>query len=374
MATTKEYALGPAAFPRGWFVIASSQSLTRKPLALRFWGRDLALYRGESGRAILMDAYCPHMGTHLAASESAALASSGLQIEGDTIRCPYHGWRFNADGECDDIPYLDGRCPKSARIRTYPVVEQLGCIMAWYDDNAEPPLFSAPQLPEWDQPRWIQWTLDDCGEMAVHPQEILDNMADVRHLGPTHGAPCEIYENEFQGHYYIQRQGGYHHDYNAFLETITWYTGPGILLSRQAFAGTQTVQFIATTPVDDGVIHAWHGLLFDAGHDTPTVKDKARAQQAQQEALNALAADFSVWRNKRPALKIMQVKTDGPFDKGRQWHQQFYANRPDVEGIQAAIDGVHRVTGLPAPAPDFPSFGRAGYPPAPKAFGKARAI
>ena len=81
-------------------------------MAVRFWGRDLALYRGESGRPVMLDAYCKHMGTHLTASDSAMIVVNGHQIEGDSIRCPYHGWRYNAAGDVDDIPYFEGPCPK----------------------------------------------------------------------------------------------------------------------------------------------------------------------------------------------------------------------------------------------------------------------
>lgn len=352
MATSKEYSLGPATFPRGWFVIAEASELDSRPLPLRFWGRDLALYRGQSGRVVLLDAYCPHMGTHLAASDSAYIASTGQQIEGDSIRCPYHGWRFDADGNCDDIPYFDN-CPKSTRLRSYPVVEQLGCIMAWFDEEAGKPDYPAPTLDAWNDPRWVHWTLDHCGEMAVHHQEILDNMADIRHLGPTHGAPCEVYENIFDRHLYIQRQGGFHSDYQAFLETVTWYTGPGLLLSRQVFGDNHTYQFIATTPVEDGTVKVWHAVLYRGASSPASKSDYEQAARAQQEALEALSADFCVWKNKRPALKIMQLPTDGPFRRGREWTRQFYTGHEKAAGIQRELDGVYPVTGIPQPGANF---------------------
>ena len=62
----------------------------------------------------MLDAYCKHMGTHLAKNTSAMLIVAevgGKHVEGDSIRCPYHGWRYNSEGHVDDIPYHDGPAP-----------------------------------------------------------------------------------------------------------------------------------------------------------------------------------------------------------------------------------------------------------------------
>ena len=52
MATTKDYNLGEFDFPRGWFMIADSEEVKDKPVALRYFGRDFVLYRGDSGTAV----------------------------------------------------------------------------------------------------------------------------------------------------------------------------------------------------------------------------------------------------------------------------------------------------------------------------------
>jgi len=80
MATAVDYGLGPHTFPRGWFVVAESAELDQGPRAVRFFGRDLALYRGESGNPVLLDAYCGHMGTHLAASDSAMIVRMASKL------------------------------------------------------------------------------------------------------------------------------------------------------------------------------------------------------------------------------------------------------------------------------------------------------
>ena len=350
MALAAEYGLGPNIFPRGWFVVAESSELDKGTMAVRFFGQDLALYRGENGKPVMLDAYCAHMGTHLTNSESAMIVKNCEQIEGDSIRCPYHGWRYGPDGHVNDIPYAEAPYPKSASIRSYPVVDNMGCIMAWYDPDDREPDYDAPFLPEWDNPQWVNWELDHLGELAIHPQEILDNMADVRHLGPTHGAPSEYFENEYKDHICIQRQGGPMQLYNTYLNTTTWYTGPGILLSKQVFAGNSIYELIANTPVDDGVVKCFHGILFKGSAETATEEDRETAKAAQAGALEAFGADFNVWANKRPALKIMQLKTDGPFRTGRRWYQQFYETPQAIAGIQQEVNGIHHTLEMATPA------------------------
>jgi 3-ketosteroid 9alpha-monooxygenase subunit A len=350
MAKAADYGLGPNTFPRGWFIVAESSELDSGPMAVRFFGQDLALYRGESGRPVMLDAYCVHMGTHLTASTSAMIVKNGEQIEGDSIRCPYHGWRYNPAGDVDDIPYFDGPCPKSASIRSYPVVDNMGCVMAWFDPDGREPDYEAPFLPQWDDPQWVNWELDHLGELSIHPQEILDNMADVRHLGPTHGAPSEYFENELRDHICIQRQGGPMQLYNTYLYTTTWYTGPGILLSKQVFAGNEIFELIANTPVDDGVVKCWHGCLFKGSAGDATDADRAAQKEAQAGALQAFGADFNVWKYKRPAIKIMQLKTDGPFRIGRKWYSQFYDTPDGANATRAEINGIHHTEQMATPA------------------------
>lgn len=351
MAKAAEYNLGPNTFPRGWFIVAESKELNKSgTMKVRFFGQNLALYRGESGNPVLLDAYCAHMGTHLTGSNSAMIVKNGLQIEGDSIRCPYHGWRYNPEGHVDDIPYSDAPYPKSASIRSYPVVDNMGCIMAWYDPDGHEPAYDVPFLPQWDDSRWVNWELDHLGELPIHPQEILDNMADVRHLGPTHGAPSEYFENEFIDHICVQRQGGEMQLYDTYLYTTTWYTGPGILLSKQVFAGNVIFELIANTPVEDGVSKCWHGILFQGNEEVATEADKEAAKAAQAGALEAFAADFNVWQNKRPAIKIMQLKTDGPFRTVRKWYSQFYAEPETAEAIRKELNGIVHTQSMPTPA------------------------
>ncbi|WKD49075.1 Rieske 2Fe-2S domain-containing protein [Microbulbifer spongiae] len=349
MALVEEFDLGEYIFPRGWFMIAEASELDDGPKGVRFFGKDFALYRGESGRLVLLDAYCLHMGTHLAKSNSASIVTNHEQLEGDSIRCPYHGWRYNPEGQVDDIPYFDGPCPK-ARIKSYPVVETLGAIMMWHDPAGGEPDYQAPDLKAWHDSQWINGCYDHLGDIAIHPQEIIDNMADAHHLGPTHGAPCEYFENEYIGHKYYQRQGGYHRMYRAYLTTLTWYTGPGLLLSRQRFGDNNGYEFIFHTPVDKGMVKVWHNNLSLAPGVNPGEQDIANAKMAQEGALAAFAQDLQIWANKKPALQIMALPVERNFRLGRIWYQQFYNPIEKAKEFHARVNGKHHLKGLAKPS------------------------
>ena len=103
----------------------------------------MVVYRGESGRVVMLDAYCPHMGTHLGSGPNSHTSTSACHMEGDNIRCPFHAWRFGPDGICNDIPYREGRIPVAARLKSWPVAERYG-ITAYVVSNA---LIALPNRP-----------------------------------------------------------------------------------------------------------------------------------------------------------------------------------------------------------------------------------
>jgi len=210
MAKTAEYGLGEFTFPRGWFVVAESAKVNTVPMSIRYFGNDMVLYRGQSGKAHLLDAYCPHMGTHLGANTTSYVVRDHQHVQGDSIRCPYHAWRFGPDGQVDDIPYFKGPYPKAACVRTWKIQEKYGMVWVWHDAEGGEPNYDLPELEEWNDPQWVRWRIDDLGTLNSHPQEFVDNICDYSHLDPIHGSTVEYFQNEFTDHVAIQRQGGGH--------------------------------------------------------------------------------------------------------------------------------------------------------------------
>ena len=135
-------------FPIGWFRIAAGSDLPiGKVQALRYFGRDLVLFRTEDGKANLLDAHCPHVGAHL---------GHGGKVFGNTIQCPFHGWRIGGDGACVAIPYCE-KIPIGARTRSWPVHEVNGQVMAYYDPSGRKPEWQIPEFPEHASPEWTPY-------------------------------------------------------------------------------------------------------------------------------------------------------------------------------------------------------------------------
>ncbi|NQY03727.1 MAG: Rieske 2Fe-2S domain-containing protein, partial [Halieaceae bacterium] len=96
-------------FPMGWYTVGRSHELQIGEVTnVTAFDRELALYRTRSGAVVLQDAFCPHLGAHLGVEG---------RVVGESIRCPFHGWRFGTDGVCEEIPYCED-IPERARIRT----------------------------------------------------------------------------------------------------------------------------------------------------------------------------------------------------------------------------------------------------------------
>jgi phthalate 4,5-dioxygenase len=118
--------------------------MAQRPLkAVRLLGQDFVLFRDEQGRWALLDRGCPHRGADLAFARH----------EGDGIRCPFHGWKFDAAGRCLDTPAepLGSRLCERVRQRSYPVIQRSGILYAWLGpEGAAPPLpaFDAHVAPE----------------------------------------------------------------------------------------------------------------------------------------------------------------------------------------------------------------------------------
>lgn len=118
-----------------WYFAALSSELKPGKLArYEILGEPVLLGRAPSGALFALRDICPHRAAPLSAGRFTAEASDAPSVE-----CPYHGWRFGADGACTAIPSLvDDQAMDVSRIRVrrYPVAESQGLVFVWMAGEA----------------------------------------------------------------------------------------------------------------------------------------------------------------------------------------------------------------------------------------------
>lgn len=109
----------------------SEELLPGQPLPVTLLGEDLVLYRTQDGSPALMARHCPHRGVDL----------SYARVEGDALRCLYHGWLLGRDGRCLDQPGEPAGSAHKERIRqaAYPCFEAGGLVFAYLGEGPPPP-------------------------------------------------------------------------------------------------------------------------------------------------------------------------------------------------------------------------------------------
>ncbi len=118
-----------------WQPVALSRNLAAgNAQSLRILAEELTLYRGTSGEAHLVGALCAHRLT---------LLNTGW-VDGDRIRCMYHGWQYDGTGACTERPAERDEQPPNIRIAGYPVKEYAGLIFA-YMGPGDAPAFDLPR-------------------------------------------------------------------------------------------------------------------------------------------------------------------------------------------------------------------------------------
>ena len=98
--------------------------------AVRLLGEDLVAFRDQKGRYGLIGRHCPHRGTDLAYG----------RLEDGGLRCAFHGWLFDVDGQCLQTPAEPANSNLAANIKqkSYPVVEKSGILFAYLGAGAPP--------------------------------------------------------------------------------------------------------------------------------------------------------------------------------------------------------------------------------------------
>jgi phenylpropionate dioxygenase-like ring-hydroxylating dioxygenase large terminal subunit len=161
-----------------WIPFLKSGDVERdgQPHRVRLLGEDLVAFRDSDGRVGLVDHACPHRGAPMVFARA----------EEGGIRCIYHGWKFNVDGQCQEMPAEPANSPMCSRMRikAYPVAERNGVLWAYMGPSREAP----PPLPQ------LEWNLVPQANCVVTLRvqecnwlQALEGEVDSAHAAILHG-------------------------------------------------------------------------------------------------------------------------------------------------------------------------------------------
>ncbi len=140
-----------------------------RAVPLKILHEELTLYRGEDGIAHVIAGRCAHRGV---------LLSVGI-VEGDCLRCRYHGWQYDESGQCVDQPAERKSFAAKVQIASYPVEEYFGFIWVYLGESPVPELprwpelddhgrFHIVELRKWNYFHDLENTVDDVHQFWVH--------------------------------------------------------------------------------------------------------------------------------------------------------------------------------------------------------------
>ena len=300
--------------PNGWYAVAWSEELAPGDVkSAHYFDKELVLFRTESGKACVFDAYCPHLGAHLGV---------GGKVEGESIRCPFHAWRYDTGGTCVEIPYAK-RIPAKARTKAWDVVERNGMVMAWHHRDNKPPFFEAPSLSEFSDPEWAiaeHWDLN----VNVHVQEMAENNCDPAHFIYIHGSE-EIPTSDLSYDGLTMKMSStYARDtvigsFDAELERIAW--GLGLASVRiKGIPGAGLLMFSSTTPIDNAHSHSRWAFAV-----TKNLEGTVGAEFVESlKAEGGVMADVPIWENKIHRPDPLLCDGDRFIGEFRRWAKNFY--------------------------------------------------
>jgi 3-ketosteroid 9alpha-monooxygenase subunit A len=304
--------------PFGWYPVAQSSELAVgevKPL--RYFAKELAIWRGDDGEVRMVDAYCRHLGAHM---------GHGGKVNGNLLECPFHAWRYDGnEGVVKDIPYARIIPPQVKRkcINTWHIVEANRWIWAWYHPKGEAPLWDVAHLPEATDTEWTDYEIHEWNVWGSI-QNMAENGVDFAHFKYIHGT-ANVPEGDLRW-----AEWGRGADVKAKMGTpmgevdgvISYDTlGPGQSWTR--FTGiSETLLVACLTPVDQDHVHARFCFT----------QPKAQAEGPMGRLAKGLIRDICkqfdqdkvVWDRQKYEPNPIICDGDGPIPQFRKFYSRFY--------------------------------------------------
>ncbi|MEV7021276.1 Rieske 2Fe-2S domain-containing protein [Kitasatospora sp. NPDC093558] len=336
----------PLPYPSGWFCVGLARDVPPgRVRTARLMDEDVVLYRTRRGTLRAVGPHCPHLGAHFGA---------GGSVRGEDLVCPFHGFAFGPDGSCTGAP--DGTRLRAGLAHRH-LAERDGILYVWRGIACSP----ADEPPTWELPPPVgvvplAWWR---GDVLSHPQEVMENSVDFRHVSVLHGldtretAPPEIAGPLFTIH---QR-------------TTTRFPGLGAVSLEQpvALAGLGSMRLVAELPELGSRLRVWvlptpvapwrtvvrfavaSSVPVPASLPVPGVlgaaADRAASWVALRAAVRIIKQDRPVLAHKRYLPQPRLVPGERSIGLFRRWARQFYgeeeaggAARPEPFPDEAQIE------------------------------------
>ena len=329
--------------PEGWFPMGWSHGLVAgEHRALKYFDRDLVMWRAGCGTVAVQDAFCLHLGAH---------RGVGGKVVGDDLMCPWHGWEWDTDGRNSRIPYSREGCKKQLRVRNFPVREWCGLILAWYSEDPEKsPTWEPPIVPEYGRDDFYDMHpfSDKIHRIKAHPQMPFENATDPAHIQYVHGSGE------------IPQLKSYRADEHWFQTVVavtygagkpsTPFTPNGPIVADVEMNGfgvgltvirwtepMPTIQVTAFTAIDDEYIDYY----FAQASQRPEGSDRTRPSGLPAEFVKVqwkvIQQDFPMWEHMtyldRPHFAAEEAKS---YSALRRWAAQFYPEEDQAKMMAAA--------------------------------------
>jgi phenylpropionate dioxygenase-like ring-hydroxylating dioxygenase large terminal subunit len=340
--------LEPPRYQYGWFApLSSAEVRSDRPTSFFFMGHTLVAFRDASGRAVVMDAICPHFGAHLGYG----------QIVNGCIRCPFHKLDFDREGRCVDAPpFYDKNKLQHLRAQTWASCERLNQLFIWHGAD--------PEHPAWDMPLdalcWDDWTppLTNKGLLVsgMHPLWVAENVVDLVHVRTVHGLdnlnlidPPRPHDDgtyrvvfdvvwrlgSRSRHPFVRKLGSL---VNSPFRLETQLLNPGILVTEatltEKHGGLKIRTVVLVNPVGERDTQirllvslrrqfraAWaRAGQWLLGHSP----EELIAQLYLQLGMEDFRADAAIWKHRRHLIQPVQLKGDGPMVEFRRWSVRFW--------------------------------------------------
>lgn len=302
-------------YSEGWFQVGWSEDLRPGQVkGLKHFGREYVLFRTASGQAVVLDDICPHLGAHF---------SQGGCVQGESVRCPYHGWKFGADGKCTEIAYAKS-IPVKAKTTSHTVVERYGKIFMYRNKAGTAPTYELPQMENFDEASYTKPVKYEF-KVRIHGQDIMENSVDSPHFWAVHRheMPTNTFKSEGEELRITQETCGHFLGMRLPARLEFHMIEPGFhYVDFPVMPGPAAHVFSSIVPVDEEYVV--HRMTIRIKKSKIPFLSRISRRFLIWQMMKTYREDMQIWETKEYREHPVLCDGDGAIMKLRRWYAQFH--------------------------------------------------